>query len=513
MLSKPVSCSGCPLVRAGSGFSRPANPEAALGVLVVAEALGEHEARAGEPLVGPAGKTWDRLVGRTFYPPLGRHLERSDFILDNCLRCQPPGNVLVGAPYERAALDHCRPNLESTIRSVKPRCIVALGGTALQWFTGHRGIEQLRGYVFESEWGPVVPTYHPSYIMRGNWHLSRVVQLDLLRALEVARLGVEHLHVEKAYELSPSTRELEAFLMEWRAAGRPPLAFDIETPKPTEAEVAEADLTFEDDASYQILMISLAFKPFQAISIPWIEPFCSLVRGAFAENADFLVWNAKFDVPRLSAAGVKWGGRIVDVMLAWHWLEPSLPMGLKYVATFFCPDMHAWKLDMGKNFAWYNAADSDVLLRVYQEVRARLEQEGRWRVFERHFLDYGKVLQKMTERGVSIDHEARSNSRNAFQGRLENLVDRAQDMVPPGVVPLHPKRGYKRTPPDCTGLVQIEVDLTPEEVERKRKEQERARQKALKEAEKQKRKAQREAARRAKSLGKGSPKRKRKKGG
>lgn len=491
---KPATCFGCPLWTEGTGFAGTDGKGVTTNVLAVAEAPGEAEASKGVPLVGPAGKTWDRMVGRTFDPILGRKLLRDDFLLYNCIQCRPPDNHLNGAPYELAAIAHCRPNLEGAIRDFKPKAILALGNTALRWFTGHSGIEQLRGYVFRTKWGPVVPTYHPSYIMRGNWHLARVVQLDILRAIEVAREGVDHLFRDKAYTLSPTYGEVRDFLEGWRAAGRPPLSFDIETPKAGEAADAE-DMTFEDDASYQILMISLAWKPFEAISIPWQEPFISLVKAAFAEDADFVVWHAGFDVPRLMAAGVHFGGRIIDAMLAWHWLEPSLPMGLKWVATFFCPDMHAWKLGMQENFQWYNAADSDVLNRVFLEVRNRLEKQGRWKTFERHFLDFGKILLKMSERGVAVDQEERKLARDRFNERFLQTLDRARDRAPAAILKVSPKRGYKRTPKSTEGLVQIEVELTPQEVEEFRKKREKDREKARKAKEKAERKAKKGAKR------------------
>jgi uracil-DNA glycosylase family 4 len=508
MLSKPRACAGCPLQTLGGGFALTGGGgKHEAKILVVAEALGEDEVVRGEPLVGRAGQTWDRLVGKTIDPVLNRPLTRDDFLLANVVNCRPPGNVLTGASYEAAAIDHCRGYLEKTIREFKPRCILTLGNTPLRWFTGQWGIESLRGYVFETAWGPVVPTYHPSYIQRGKWNLSRVVQLDILKALEVARGGTAALHVDKAYELSPGVRELEAFCTRWHRAGRPPMAFDIETPKADESAEAEADLTFEDDASYQILMISLAFEPFKAISVPWIEPYISVVKEIFKTPSTFLVWNAKFDVPRLMASEVHFAGEVVDVMLAWHWLEPALPMGLKYVATFFCPDMAAWKLEMHKNFSWYNCADSDVLLRVFQGVRERLEAQGRWGTFMRHFVEFGKVLNKMTERGVKVDQEARSAAREHFSERFAGVVSVAQAIAPPALGTLSPKRGYVRAPKDLSGLVQIEVELNEQELARKRKELDRARQKAAKEAEKQKRKAQREEAKRAKSLGKKDAKR------
>lgn len=495
MRRKPDECRGCPLSAAGCGFAGTGGKGATTGVLVVAEALGGEEAVRGEPLVGPAGKTWDRIVGRTFVSELGRNLERDDFLLDNCIHCQPPDNVLHGASYEYAALEQCRSYLERTIRDFKPRAILALGNTALRWFTGNWGIEQLRGYVFPTPFGPVIPTYHPSYIMRGKWNLARVVQMDILKALRVAREGPACLNIPKDYVLQPNLAEVQEFIRGWSLAGAPPLAFDIETPKADEASENE-EMTFSDDPSYTILMISLAYKPFHSISLPWIEPFITILKEhVFALEADFLVWNAAFDVPRLMHNGVHFGGRIIDAMLAWHWLEPALPMGLKYVATFFCPDMGAWKLDMHKNFQWYNCADSDVLLRVFTEVRTRLAAQGRWATFERHFLDYGKILNRMTERGVTVDHEARAKAREHFTARFEETVERSQTLVPKTILPVSPKRGYVRAPADTVGLVQIEIELTEKELEKRRKEGERAREKARKEREKRERKAAREAAR------------------
>jgi hypothetical protein len=244
-------------------------------------------------------------------------------------------------------------------------------------------------------------------------------------------------------------------------------------------------------------MLSLSYEPFKAICIPWQEPFITLIKEVFADAAQLLVWNAKFDVPRLLAAGVHFGGEIIDCMVAWHWLEPALPMGLKYVATFFCPDMGAWKLDMHRNFQWYNCADSDTLLRIFLGVRDRLISQGRWDKFLRHFVTYGKVLQKMTERGVAVDHEARKKARDYFTGRFDGVVGRAKLLAPSAILGVHPKRGFARQPKDTAGMVQISVELTQKEVERKELQGARAKEKARKKAEVEARKAARAAKRAA----------------
>lgn len=501
MNAKPAGCSGCPLHHLGQGFALT-DGKGTSGVLVVAEALGEDEARRGIPLVGRSGQTWDRLVSRTTDPVLGK-LTRDHFKIHNVISCRPPDNLLVKAPYESAAIEHCRRYLEETLRDFRPKAILTLGNVPLRWFTGQWGIEQLRGYIFETPWGPVIPTYHPSYIQRGKWQLARVTQLDILKALEVSRKGSKAFFHDKDYTISPGYGQVVDFLSRWRAAGRPPLAFDIETPHSDQAAKAE-DMVFEDDASYTILMCSLAFEPFKAISIPWIEPFITLLKAAFAEDAQFLVWNAKFDVPRLMASGVHFGGEVIDVMLAWHWLEPALPMGLKYVATFFCPDMGAWKLAMHQNFQWYNAADSDVLLRVFLGTRERLAAQGRWKTFLRHFVEYNKILLRMSERGITVDHERRAAAREHFGERLEGVVSTAQQLAPREILGTHPKRGYAKPPKDSAGMVQILVELNEKEVAQERKKEASAEKKRVAASAKAARKAARAEAKEAKARAKAS---------
>lgn len=458
-------CLGCPLFKLGSGFART-DGLGNLGVLVVAEALGEEEAKEGRPLVGKAGRVWDRIVRRTKDSELGRSLERNDFIHGNCINCRPPENHLVGAPYEFGALDHCRPYLLDTLRNVKPKAIITLGNTPLRWFTGQWGIEKLRGYIFDTEWGPLVPTYHPSYIMRGKWNLARVVEADILKAVQVARHGREFFDAKKHYIPRPTIDEAYLFYERWVSAGRPTLAFDIETPYGSLEK--DAEMTFEEDESYTILMCSFSFEPFHAVSFPWVPPFIDVIKALLAEAPEALVYNAKFDVPRLMANGVDFGGEIIDGMLAWHWLEPSLPMGLKFIATFFTPDMGAWALEKDKDFQLYNCGDSDVLFRSYLEIKKRLIAQDRWGVFERHFLEFGKILTKMTKRGIQVDRETRTKSRLEFEEELTKVIEKVQGMAP---VEVCPKKIYKSSEATLRKkglfssgrMVEIPVEISEEE--------------------------------------------------
>jgi hypothetical protein len=129
-------------------------------------------------------------------------------------------------------MDHCRPNLDGVIKAMKPKAILALGGTALYRLTGlgrarKQGIEHWRGSVLESPYGWVIPTFHPSYIMRGNFHFANTFVSDLLRALRVARRGVPETPLD--YILYPSPAKFQEFISEW-GRGDPLLHHGHRTP-------------------------------------------------------------------------------------------------------------------------------------------------------------------------------------------------------------------------------------------------------------------------------------------
>lgn len=446
MLKKPSTCGGCPLEHLGAGFSRVSGGDKHR-ILLVGEALGADEVPSGIQFVGAAGKTLNRIIEQAIDPLTGDHLKREDFKTYNVIQCRPPDNILVGAPYADAAVEHCRPNLEAVIREFRPKAIVPLGNTAFKWFTGNSGIDSLRGYVYDTRWGPVIPTYHPSYIQRGFWRLARVVQLDVLKALQISREGPSCFKKEKKYALHPSPAEALRFLDEYRSSRDAHLAFDIETPYGGlgKDELMGEGVTTEDDPSYTIERISFAFKPYEAITVPWSPPYIDFAKTILSLGGMKLVWNEAFDVPRLMANGVGFGGPICDVMHAWHFLEPSLPMGLKYVSTFLCPDMPAWKLMSREEPEWYSAADSDTLLRCFVHIKTALEKQGRWAQFERHFLSLKILLNKMTTRGITVDQVRRKREYEKLSIQFDSKVEDLQGKVPQEVLPIHPKKGFKKS--------------------------------------------------------------------
>lgn len=426
-------CNGCPLQSRASGFGS-LDGTGWNGVFLVGEALGRDEVATGKPFQGGAGKLLDRMLTRRNDPATGVPLKREDFLIGNVINCRPPDNEITNTPYEEEAIAHCAPYLIKALEIHKPRVIVGLGNQPLRWFTGQWGITKLRGYVFETKWGPFIGTYHPDYIMRGKFPYAKIFQQDILKALYVARHGIPK--VPKKYDLRPSPEAVSAFWARYQAAGMPLLSWDIETPysKGQKDEKDDALVTekfLEDDPSYKIILrISFSFEPYTAITMPWCRPYTDIIKVMLESKGDKLVWNKHFDVPRVGAHGVRVGGRIYDGMDAFHFLEPSLPMGLKSAATYYCPDMHAWKLDSREQPEWYNAADSDTALRCFLGIRSDLEKEGRWETFERHFVDLSGVLNRMSIRGVLVDRGERKKRREEFEEKLEIQTAALQPQVP-----------------------------------------------------------------------------------
>jgi DNA polymerase len=159
------------------------NPDAE--IMFVGEAPGADEDMVGEPFVGKAGQLLTKIIDT-----MG--LRRSDVFIANVLKCRPnmpPGESgnRKPTPDEMAT---CKPYLIQQIEIVQPRVIVALGGTAVEGLLDieKAGITRLRGNWREFQGIPVMPTYHPSYLLR-NQALSekRNIWEDMLAVLE--RLG------------------------------------------------------------------------------------------------------------------------------------------------------------------------------------------------------------------------------------------------------------------------------------------------------------------------------------
>jgi uracil-DNA glycosylase len=130
------------------------NPDADL--LFVGEAPGADEDAQGEPFVGKAGQLLTKMIEAMGY-------RREDVYICNVLKCRPPGNRNP-EPDEVAS---CEPFLKRQLGAIRPRMIVALGKFAVQCLLRDESpISRLRGNFRTYEGIPLMPTFHPAYLLR-----------------------------------------------------------------------------------------------------------------------------------------------------------------------------------------------------------------------------------------------------------------------------------------------------------------------------------------------------------
>ncbi len=130
------------------------------GIFIVGEAPGVDEDALGRPFIGRAGQLLVKVLRRF-------GLLRNDVYLANCLKCRPnPPLGMSNRPPTRPELVDCLPYLYAQIEILKPCIVVALGNTALEGLGVDKPISKIRGTVLHLSFGPVVPTWHPAYVLR-----------------------------------------------------------------------------------------------------------------------------------------------------------------------------------------------------------------------------------------------------------------------------------------------------------------------------------------------------------
>ena len=152
-------------------------------ILFIGEGPGAVEDETGRPFVGPAGQLLDRMLAAI-------QLERREVYICNVVKCRPPGNSVP----TRECVEQCIGYLREQVRYVHPKIIVCLGATAMEHVLGQKGITRLHGTVYRKKSFILIPTFHPSALLR-NEELKRPAWEDFkkIRAIleEVRGSGSE----------------------------------------------------------------------------------------------------------------------------------------------------------------------------------------------------------------------------------------------------------------------------------------------------------------------------------
>ncbi len=185
--TRALACVKCPhlVTSRKSVVFGVGNPDAQL--MFVGEAPGADEDRQGEPFVGAAGQLLTKVI-------VAMGLARPSVYIANVLKCRPdtPGQSFGNRKPRADEMATCLPYLLEQIQLVKPSVIVALGGTAVEGLFGQTEVRitRLRGSWMNFHGTPVMPTFHPSYVLRAEdgpdkgRATKRQVWEDMLQVME-----------------------------------------------------------------------------------------------------------------------------------------------------------------------------------------------------------------------------------------------------------------------------------------------------------------------------------------
>lgn len=161
------------------------NPEAKL--MLIGEAPGPEENEIGKVFVGAAGQLLTKMI-----EAMG--MKREEIYLANVLKCRPdmPEGAIGNRKPTVMEMKGCLPFLQAQITIIQPKVIVALGATAMEGLLEEKTpIGKLRGNWLHVQGIPLLPTYHPTYLLRNQSVAEkRKVWEDLLQVMERLELPI-----------------------------------------------------------------------------------------------------------------------------------------------------------------------------------------------------------------------------------------------------------------------------------------------------------------------------------
>ena len=327
-------------------------------IAIIGEAWGEHEERARQAFVGYTGALLNQLLSAA-------DIDRRSCLVTNVFNLRPAGNdveafcgpkssaipnypPLAAGKYVRREFTAELDRLASDISEATPNIIICLGNTPLWAFTGKTGISKYRGTTILSSYTAigykVLPTFHPSYIVRGQWNQRPIVIADLIKAKRQST-SPEIVRPAREIWIDPTLEDLHDFQTKYI---RDRLAVDIET------------------SGNIITCIGLAPSKDHCLVVPFIDrrrktnlywptrsdaiSAWTFIRSLLEDARLFKTFqNGLFDITFIyRTTGIKTLGAEHDTMLLHHALQPEMMKGLGFLGSVYT-DEGAWKQLRGRS--------------------------------------------------------------------------------------------------------------------------------------------------------------------
>ncbi len=169
-----LNCQKCPLSQSRT-HAVPGEGDLNAELMFIGEAPGRDEDLQGRPFVGRAGQLLTKIIQAMTF-------QRDEVYITNIIKCRPPGN----RNPQGNEIASCKDYLLAQIGLISPKVIVTLGKVAADFFIrSSLGMTALRGDFYDFEDIKVMPTFHPSYLIRneGNRNLKKMVWEDMKKVM------------------------------------------------------------------------------------------------------------------------------------------------------------------------------------------------------------------------------------------------------------------------------------------------------------------------------------------
>lgn len=294
------------------------NPSADL--YIIGRDLGKDEVTYGRPFIGQAGRLLNQSLMKAAFPiqwdrqfPYLREVPDWCYI-DNLVPVQPKANLW--ELHDPADIEWGRERLSALLAQHRPKLIVAMGNQASEFLLGDQwpvdkggrseGIQNIRGYLWDSQYGRVLTTIHPASCLR-DWTPWRVLlDLDFKKAKRELELGTPSLPQRKVRVITEA-HEFQEVRNALRAARR--IAVDI-----------------ENDGNLQLSCLGIAPNEGLAFVVPagdaqrmaFIREICESDKPKILQNGQY----DRFFLDRF--CDIQLRNQTIDTIFQWHSLQPEL---------------------------------------------------------------------------------------------------------------------------------------------------------------------------------------------
>lgn len=422
-------CKACPLK--DRPFVPTEIPVNTPQVWIVGEAPGVTESIQKKPFIGKAGK-----LLRTCLSQIGWDL---DTLITNACLCHPEDNK----PPAKEAINVCKWHFDKILAKFgKPDLIIALGRTACRALSVNiEKLDNARGKLFDSPYGKVFVTYHPSRIVRSEYKLKALFSFDLKKALLTAKDLVTK---TTSYELNTLFNEqeiIDALVEIQKLPSDEPITVDFETALPdSEGNWPEWGLDFTHPLN-GIYIAGFAYGN-KCISFPVEDKTANTeltkVKQVLKEtikSKSLIAHNSKFE-SLMSIIHLDVTPKIFhDTQLLTYLINETMQgfYGLKTLVGMFVPEFDGYEKIKTKNVYEYNALDCLCTLRLYDVLMKQMSSLSEKKLLlnaERFILDViNPVLIEMELNGFRVNEAILTATKNNCKEILNLLEAKFESLI------------------------------------------------------------------------------------